>query len=89
MLALAIRISLLLGGVTFLLFMLPASQGLPPEIADALSYVVGLARSFDWLLPINTAVHILGLAVKFYLGVFLFVSLRWLLHLISNTSAGA
>jgi len=69
--------------------MLPASSGLPPEIADALSYIVGLARSFDWLFPINTAFKILGLSVVFYGAVFLFRTLRWLLHLISNTSAGA
>jgi len=65
MIALITRITLLISALTALILFLPASPGLPPELADAFVYFVGVARSFDWLFPLNTLFTVFKLFVLF------------------------
>jgi len=88
MISLFIRLGIIATGLAALIAFLPNSTGLSTEATDAITYIVGLARSFDWLFPINTLFTVLGLAIAFHLGVFLFKSVRWILHLISQGTAG-
>jgi len=89
MLALTTRLILIVAGITLLIAILPLSSGLPAEVASALTYVVNLARSFDWLFPMNTLFTIVKLSVVFWTAVLLFKMLRWFLHLFATSSAGS
>lgn len=88
MIALLIRLSLVLTGLVMMIGLLPTSAGLPPDVANAFTYFIGVARGFDWLLPLNTLFTVLGLFVVFEVAVFLFKTLKWFLHLFATGSAG-
>lgn len=92
MVSLLIRLSLLFAAITGLILLLPGVIGLPAhlpaEVGDAITYFVNAARQFDWLLPINTLFTVFKLALLFELALFFFRVIRWLLHLLSGTSAG-
>lgn len=89
MIALITRITLVIAALTALILFLPASSGLPPEVADSLQYFIGVARSFDWLFPLNTLFLIFKLFVLFEVGVLFFKIIRWFLHLFTTGSAGS
>jgi len=88
MVALLVRLSLLLTGLVMLIGLLPDSSGLPVDVTNALNYFVGVARTFDWLVPLNTLFTVFKLFVVFEVALVLFRVLRWMLHLFSATSAG-
>jgi len=89
MLALATRLILIVGGIALLIALLPTSPGLPVDVTNALTYVISFARSFDWLFPINTLFTVLKLSILFWTAVLLFKMFRWLLHLLTTSSAGS
>ena len=69
MIALITRLSLVVAGLTALILFLPASTGLPASVSESLSYFVGVARGFDWFLPLNTlftALKMLWLAMTVF-----------------------
>ena len=88
MIALITRLSLVVAGLTALILFLPASTGLPASVSESLSYFVGVARGFDWFLPLNTLFTVLKLFVLFEVGVVFFRVLRWFLHLFTKGSSG-
>lgn len=84
MISFFLRGGILVLALTILVTLLPASQGLPPEVYSAISYFIDVARGFDWLFPINSLFTALKAFIYFELSVFLFVFLRWLFHMISD-----
>lgn len=87
MTATIIRLAILILAIPLLIALLPTSTGIPVEIVQNIEYVVNLARSFDWLFPITTLFHVLALTIGVELAIFLFKTLRWILHLITNSTA--
>lgn len=89
MVSLFIRLGIILAAVTGLILLLPASAGLPADVESSLALIVSYGKQFDSVFPVNTALTILGLAIAFHLGVFLFKGFNWLLHKITTGSAGS
>lgn len=88
MIALITRLSLIVTALTALILFLPASSGLPASVSESITYFIGVARGFDWLLPFNTLFTILKLFVLFELGVVFFRVIRWFMHIFATGSAG-
>lgn len=58
--------------LSLLASILPASEGLPSSISDALTFFVGQGSTLGYIFPIGTLFSILILAVAFELGIFFF-----------------
>lgn len=83
-----IRLGIVALGISALIAFLPNSVGLSADATTAIAYIVSLARSFDWLFPINTMFTVFALAIAFQLSFFLFRIMKWILHLITTGTAG-
>jgi len=65
---------------------LPASEGLPDEIGTAFETIIGLAYDFNSVFPVDTFLTVLGLAVTFHAGIFLFNGLNWVIKKIPGVN---
>jgi hypothetical protein len=68
---------------TFILFMvsvLPISTGLSTDVTSAVSNVFDIAYSFDYIIPMDTVLNVLLIAVGFHAGVLAFKGVEWILR---------
>lgn len=62
----------------WLIGILPASSGFPPEIIDSAVYLGSFMGMFSPLIPIDVMVYTLTLIFTVEIGIFTFKTLRWL-----------
>lgn len=61
-----------------LLFVLPASSGLPSGVSSGFTTVIGYFKGFDFIIPTGTILNILSLTILFYGGLFLWRLIHWI-----------
>lgn len=66
----------------FLVGLLPESSGLPIGIENAISDAVGMAYAFDFIVPIDTVLTLLGLVTAFEIGILTYRFIMWIIHLV-------
>lgn len=65
--------------LSFLIGLLPASQGFPPDILSAAQYIGSKIGIFGPVMPIETLSACLGILFAAQLGVWAFKSLKWII----------
>jgi len=66
---------------------LPSSILFPQQINESLTWIFEAAFGWNWLLPIDTMVSILGVSILFYTGIFTFSAIKWILNLVRGAGA--
>lgn len=62
-----------------LIGILPSTSGLPSAISTSFQYVFGFLYAFDFILPVQTILTILGLSLSFELAIQIWHGIHWLL----------
>jgi len=70
-----------------LIAILPSAGVFPSQINTAFEWVFETAYAWNWILPIDTIITVLGLAAVFYTGVFTFQALKFILNIIRGSGA--
>jgi len=70
-----------------LIAILPSAGTFPTEINIAFVWVFETAYSWNWILPIDTIITVLGLVVVFYTGIFTFQALKFIMNIIRGSGA--
>jgi len=71
---------MLSGLMNGLLSLLPNSSGLPDEVASSIEYVFDTARSMSDVVPFDTLLTVLVLALLVQSAIFLFRLINWTLN---------
>ena len=60
--------------------LLPEGGTLPTEWTDAVATMWGFVEAFEFLIPIDTLLWCLGIALTFHLGIFAFRVFNWIIN---------
>jgi len=66
--------------VQSLISLLPQGGTLPAEWTSAVTTMWGFIEAFEFLIPIDTLLWCLGIALTFHLGVFTFKMFNWIIN---------
>jgi len=72
---------------TFLVELLPASSGLPPQIQSGLASVISSALSWEYFFPVSTALTCIFLFLAWEFIIYTWHGLRYMLHFVRGTGA--
>jgi len=71
--------------LTFMVGLLPLGGSIPTEWTSALLAVWGYINAFSFIIPVDTLLLCLGIAMTFHLFIFGWKGLHWLLSLIRGS----
>lgn len=63
------------------------TQAYPTNIATALQTIIGYAKPLNWLVPVNTAITILGLILLIEFSIFIISSVIWIYDKITQITS--
>jgi len=67
--------------------LLPISSTFPDAINSSLTWIFQQAYGWNWLVPVDTIVSILGITMALYTGLFTFRGIKWILNLARGAGA--
>lgn len=73
-------LSVIYSFISFMISLIPKSEGLPIEVGSSLTSLLETAYGFDYVIPIGTFVTVLIVAVGFHAGILAFHALMWIIR---------
>jgi len=71
----------------FFLYLFPQAQSLPPQIGQAVQWVVDNLYDWSWLFPVEAFFQVLLLALAFHTGIFAFKGIKYIINVIRGSGA--
>lgn len=75
------------GVMSLLAAVLPASSGLPSFITNAISTLLGYMYAFSYIIPVNTLISAIIIAISFEAGILTFRAFRFIINLLRGSGA--
>jgi hypothetical protein len=72
--------------ILLLVAILPVSTGLSDDVTSAISNALDVAYSFDYIIPMETVINVLVIAVGFHAGILVFKGINWIMRKIPGVN---